>query len=63
MSFGFPGRFALSIVPALVGFFAFRNLLRSRHDLTFSYYLVMGVPALVLVAVCLAVVWRRERVS
>jgi hypothetical protein len=62
-SFGLAGRLALSIVPALVAFFAVRNVMRSRHDPTLSYYLVLGVPALVLVVGFLAFVWRKERVA
>ena len=62
-SFGLVGRLALSIVPALVAFFAVRNVMRSRHDPTVAYYLVIAVPALVLVAGFLAFVWRKERVG
>lgn len=62
-SFGLFGRLVLSIVPALVAFFAVRNVMRSRHDPTVAYYLVLGVPAVVLVVGFLAFVWRRERVG
>jgi hypothetical protein len=63
MSFGVFGRVSLSIVPVVIAFFAVRNIIRSRHDATIGYYLVLGVPALVLALGFLAVVWKRERVS
>ena len=62
-SFGLAGRLTLSIFPALVAFFAVRNVMRSRHDATIAYYLVIAVPALVLVVGFLAIVWKRERIS
>jgi hypothetical protein len=62
-SFGIVGRTLLSIVPMIVAFFAIRNVMRSRGDATVAYYLVLGTPAVILVGVFLAVVWRRERVS
>ena len=62
-SFGPFGRLALSAIPAIVAFVAVRNVMRSRHDATVAYYLVIAVPALVLVIGFLAFVWRRERVS
>jgi hypothetical protein len=37
--------------------------MRSRHDATVAYYLVIAVPLLVLVLGFLAFVWKRERVS
>jgi hypothetical protein len=62
-SFGFFGRLVWSAFPALVAFFAVRNVMRSRGDATVGYYLVIAVPALVLVAGFLAFVWRKERIS
>ena len=62
-SFGPFGRLTLSAIPAIVAFVAVRNVMRSRHDATVAYYLVIAVPALVLVVGFLAFVWRRERVS
>jgi hypothetical protein len=62
-SFGPFGRLSLSAIPALLAFFAVRNVMRSRHDATVAYYLVIAVPLLVLVLGFLAFVWKRERVS
>jgi hypothetical protein len=62
-SFGLVGRLVLSIVPALVAFVAVRNVMRSRHDPTVAYYLVLAVPTLVLVVGFLAFVWRKERIG
>ena len=60
-SFGGFGRVAMSILPVVVAFFAIRNIMRSRTDGTIGYYLVLGVPAVVMAAAFVAVVWRRER--
>lgn len=62
-SFGGFGRILISVVPVIVAFFAIRNIMRSRGDGTIAYYVVLGVPAVVMVAGCLLVVWRKERVS
>lgn len=62
-SFGIVGRSLLSVLPLLVALVAIRNIMRSRGDATVAYYLVLGLPAFVLAAAFLAVVWRRERVS
>ena len=62
-SFGLVGRLLWSVLPALVAYFAVRNVMRSRGDATVAYYLVIAVPTLVLVAGFLAFVWRKERVS
>jgi hypothetical protein len=62
-SFGAFGRIVMSVVPVVVGFFAIRNIVRSRSDGTIGYYIVLGVPAVVMAVAFLAVVWRRERTS
>jgi hypothetical protein len=53
----------MSSVPVIIAFFAIRNIMRSRGDATVAYYIVLGVPALVMVAGVLVVVWRKERIS
>jgi hypothetical protein len=63
LSFGLRGRVLLSILPALVAFFAVRNVIRSRGDMTVVFYLVIAVPALALVAGFLYAVWKKERIA
>ncbi len=63
MTFGPIGRILLSIVPVVVAFVAARNIFRARHDASFAYYLVLGVPLIVLVALFLAAVWKRDRIA
>jgi len=60
-SFGGFGRLAMSVVPVIVAFIAIRNIVRSRSDGTIGFYIVLGVPTVVMVAAFLVVVWRRER--
>jgi hypothetical protein len=62
-SFGLVAKLALSSIPAVLAFFAVRNVVRARHDPTVAYYLVIAVPLLVLVAGFLGYVWKRERIS
>ena len=62
-SFGFGTRVGLSIIPVVIAFFAIRNVMRSRHDPTGAYYIVLAVPTLVIAIGFLAFVWRKERIS
>jgi hypothetical protein len=60
-SFGPVGRVVMSIVPVVVAFIAIRNIMRSRGDGTVAFYIVLGVPTVVMVAGFLVLVWRKER--
>ena len=59
----FAVRVLLSILPALVAFFAVRKRDPSRGDMTVVFYLVIAVPALALVAGFLYAVWKKERIA